>query len=41
MAPEIPLDQQRPADFVYSRHVEQALTEIRTRKAEPVPEPVD
>ena len=41
MAPEIPLDQQRPADFVFSRHVEQALTEIRARKAEPVPEPVD
>jgi hopanoid biosynthesis associated radical SAM protein HpnH len=41
MAPEIPLDQQRPADYVFSRHVEQALTEIRARKAEPVAEPVD
>jgi hopanoid biosynthesis associated radical SAM protein HpnH len=41
MAPEIALDQQRPADFVFSRHVEHALTEIRARKAEPVAEPVD
>jgi hopanoid biosynthesis associated radical SAM protein HpnH len=32
MAPDIPLDRQRPADFVFSRHVEQALTRIRARK---------
>ena len=27
MAPEIPLDRQRPAEYVFSRHVEQALAE--------------
>jgi hopanoid biosynthesis associated radical SAM protein HpnH len=41
MAPEIALDRQRPADFVFSRHVETALTEIRSRKAKPVAEVVD
>jgi hopanoid biosynthesis associated radical SAM protein HpnH len=34
MAPEIPLAGQRPAQYVFSRHVEQRLTEIRTREAE-------
>ena len=34
MAPEIPLAGQRPAQYVFSRHVEQKLTEIRTRQAE-------
>jgi hypothetical protein len=29
MAPEIPLDKQRPAEFVFSRHVEQELAAIR------------
>jgi hypothetical protein len=29
MAPEIPLDKQRPAEFVFSAHVEQKLKEIR------------
>jgi hopanoid biosynthesis associated radical SAM protein HpnH len=29
MAPEIPLDKQRPADYVFSRHVENKLAEIR------------
>ena len=33
MAPEIPLDQQRPAQFVFSRHVELKLNEIREAKA--------
>ncbi|MDQ0470575.1 adenosyl-hopene transferase HpnH [Labrys wisconsinensis] len=33
MAPEIPLDRQRPAEFVFSRHVQHKLEEIRTRKA--------
>jgi hopanoid biosynthesis associated radical SAM protein HpnH len=33
MAPEIPLDRQRPAQFVFSRHVDQKLTEIRDNKA--------
>ena len=32
MAPDIPLDKQRPAEFVFSRHVEQALSRIRARK---------
>jgi hypothetical protein len=35
MAPEIPLDHQRPADFVYSRHVETLLAKVR-RKGDPV-----
>jgi hypothetical protein len=25
MAPEIPLDHQRPAEYVFSRHVEEAM----------------
>ncbi len=32
MAPDIPLDNQRPAEYVFSRHVEQALTRIKARK---------
>jgi len=32
MAPDIPLDNQRPAEYVFSRHVDQALTRIRARK---------
>ena len=32
MAPEIPLDRQRPAEYVFSRHVEQALGRIRDGK---------
>ena len=32
MAPEIPLDRQRPAQYVFSRHVEQKLGEIRETK---------
>src|SRR5271165_1188149 len=36
MAPEIALDRQRPADYVFSRHVETAVAEIRSRKPEPV-----
>lgn len=35
MAPDIPLHNQRPAEDVYSRHVERALTEIRSRKTKP------
>ena len=35
MAPEIPLANQRPAQFVFSRHVETKLAEIRARKAAP------
>ncbi|HEX4079208.1 MAG TPA: adenosyl-hopene transferase HpnH [Rhizomicrobium sp.] len=33
MAPEIPLDGQRPAQFVFSSHVERKLAEIRARKS--------
>jgi hypothetical protein len=33
MAPEIKLDRQRPAEYMFARHVEQKLTEIR--EAEP------
>jgi hypothetical protein len=29
MTPEIQLDHQRPAQYVFSRHVEQKLSEIR------------
>jgi hopanoid biosynthesis associated radical SAM protein HpnH len=35
MAPEIPLDKQRPAEFVYQRVVEHGLADIRARKAVP------
>ena len=41
MAPEISLDHQRPAEYVFSRHVEKALTDIRTRKAEQVADAAD
>ncbi len=33
MAPEIPLDKQRPAEFVFSRHVENKLAEISASEA--------
>jgi hopanoid biosynthesis associated radical SAM protein HpnH len=33
MAPEIALDNQRPAEYVFSRHVEQAIARLRERKA--------
>ena len=32
MAPEIPLDKQRPAEFVFSRHVEKKLASIRAEQ---------
>jgi hypothetical protein len=35
MAPDIPLDKQRPAEYVFSRNVAQKLSEI---KAQPRPE---
>jgi hopanoid biosynthesis associated radical SAM protein HpnH len=35
MAPEIPLDRQRPAQYVFSRHVDQKLAEIRITEARP------
>jgi hopanoid biosynthesis associated radical SAM protein HpnH len=36
MAPEIPLDNQRPAEFVFSRHVEHELASISAAKKRPV-----
>jgi hypothetical protein len=33
MAPEIPLEHQRPTQYVFSRHVEQKLAEIRIGEA--------
>jgi len=36
MAPDISLDRQRPADYVFSRHVEQAMERIKARKQEEV-----
>ena len=35
MAPDVSLARQRPAEYVFSRHVETALAKIRSRKAEP------
>ena len=35
MAKDIPLDNARPPDFVYSRHVDTALAEIKSRKKVP------
>ena len=40
MAPDISLDRQRPAEYVFSRHVETALARIRSRK-DKTPEPAD
>jgi hopanoid biosynthesis associated radical SAM protein HpnH len=34
MAPEIPLENQRPAELVFSRHVEQELAAMRPRQAD-------
>ncbi len=41
MAPEIPLDGQRPAEYVFSRHVEQAMARIKARKQDPVADAAD
>ena len=41
MAPEIALERQRPAEYVFSRHVEQALARIRTRKRTEVADTAD
>ena len=35
MAPEISLANQRPAEFVFSRHVQKRLTEIEERERRP------
>jgi hypothetical protein len=37
MAAEIPLDQQRPAEFMFSRHVQQELDAIHRAEKNPVP----
>ncbi len=39
MAPDIPLDNQRPAEYVFSRHVQQAMEKIKHEKK--VKEPVE
>jgi hopanoid biosynthesis associated radical SAM protein HpnH len=41
MAPDVSLAGQRPAEYVFSRHVETALARIRSRKAEPEAEPAE
>ena len=41
MAPEIALDRQRPAEYVFGRHVETAVAEIRARKTEQVADAAD
>jgi len=33
MAKDIPLDRQRPAEFVFSRHVDSKLAEIRATES--------
>ena len=33
MAPDIPLDRQRPAEYVFSKHVQQRLAEIAEAEA--------
>ncbi len=35
MAPEVPLDKQRPAEFVFSAHVERRLAAIRSGETKP------
>jgi len=37
MAANIPVDHQRPAEFVFSNHVERRLAEIRAAQARPKP----
>jgi len=42
MAPEIPLDRQRPARYVFSRHVEQAMARLgRTEEPSQSPSGAD
>jgi hypothetical protein len=35
MAPDIDLSKQRPAEYMFSRHVEDKLAEVRATKANP------
>jgi hopanoid biosynthesis associated radical SAM protein HpnH len=39
MAPDVNLDRQRPAEYVFSRHVQNKLNEIRLMDKKPKPEP--
>jgi hopanoid biosynthesis associated radical SAM protein HpnH len=41
MAPEISLENQRPAEYVFTGHVAKAVAEIRSRKTQPEPESLD
>jgi hopanoid biosynthesis associated radical SAM protein HpnH len=41
MAPEISLDNQRPAEFVFSKHVQDKMAELRHAKPAAKPVPVD
>jgi len=43
MAPEVDMSKQRPPEFVFSRHVQQKLAEIREDKAraKAAPEPME
>jgi hopanoid biosynthesis associated radical SAM protein HpnH len=41
MAPEIPLTNQRAAEFTFSAHVEQAMARIRARKMEELADPAE
>jgi hypothetical protein len=37
MVPEISLENQRPADYVFSRHVETAMARLKHEKKKPEP----
>jgi hopanoid biosynthesis associated radical SAM protein HpnH len=41
MAPDVSLDNQRPAEYVFSRHVEQAMTRIKARKQDEIADAAD
>ncbi len=41
MAPEIPLEGQRPAEYVFSRHVQEKMSELKHKKPEPVGDAAD
>jgi hopanoid biosynthesis associated radical SAM protein HpnH len=41
MAPEIPLDHQRPAEYVFSRHVQEVMERLRHRPPAPAPDVAD
>jgi hypothetical protein len=41
MAPEIPLDKQRPAEFVFARHVEHEVAATPARAKRPPVTPME